>query len=73
MDTTTHGFHSEMRSKSALVKQALNRLSAAQKTSVDSNLFALGAAYFGRYGDATRQSARVKRVACERLNAKRTD
>ena len=59
-------------SKSALVKQALNRLSAAQETSPDGGLFALGKARFGRYGDAARQSARIKLVVRERLNARRT-
>ena len=59
-------------SKSALVKQALSRLSVAHETSADGGLFALGAARFGRHADATRQSARIKRVVRERLNAKRT-
>ena len=58
--------------KSALVKQALNRLSAVHETSADGGLFALGAAHFGRHGDATRQSAQIKRVVHERLHAKRT-
>lgn len=59
-------------SKSALVKQALNRLSAVHEKSVEGGLFALGAGRFGRHGDATRQSARIKRTVRERLNAKRT-
>jgi predicted transcriptional regulator len=58
--------------KSALVKQALSQLSAAQAAPAEGGLFALGAARFGRHGDATRQSARIKRVVRERLNAKRT-
>lgn len=59
-------------SKSELVKQALSRLSAAHDVNAEGGLFALGAARFGRYGDATRQSARIKRTVRERLNAKRT-
>ena len=59
-------------SKSALVKQALSRLSAAHEPSAEGGLFALGAARFGRHGDPSRQSARIKRVVRERLNAKRT-
>ena len=58
--------------KSALVKQALNRLSTAHEASADGGLFALGAARFGRHGDATGQSAQIKRAVRERLNAKRT-
>ena len=60
-------------SKSALVKQALSHLSAAYDTAADGSLFALGTARFGRYADATRQSAQIKRIVRERLNAKRTD
>ena len=59
-------------SKSALVKQALNCLSASHEASADGGLFALGAAHFGLHGDANRQSAQLKRVVRERLNAKRT-
>jgi hypothetical protein len=58
--------------KSALVKQALHRLSAAHEASANGGLYALGAVHFGRHGDATRQSARIKSVVRERLNAKRT-
>jgi hypothetical protein len=49
-------------SKSALVKQALNGLSAVHEACAEGGLFALGAARFGRHGDATRQSARIKRT-----------
>ena len=59
-------------SKSALVRQALSRLSAAHEVSADGGLFALGAAHFGRHGDATRQSARIKHAVRERLNVKRS-
>ena len=59
-------------SKSALVKQALRQLSGAHKSYSEGGLFALGAAHFGRHGDATRQSAQIKSVVRERLNAKRT-
>lgn len=59
-------------SKSELVKQALSRFSATHDVNAEGGLFALGAARFGRHGDATRQSARIKRTVRERLNAKRT-
>ena len=59
--------------KSALVKQALRNLSVSQDSAAGGSLFELGAARFGRHGDAARQSAQVKRVVRERLNAKRTD
>lgn len=58
-------------SKSALIKQALSRLSAAHEPSAEGGLFALGVAHFGRHGDATRQSANIKQAVRERLNAKR--
>ena len=58
--------------KSALVKQALRKLSVSQDTSAGGGLFELGAARFGRHGDGARQSARIKRLVRERLNAKRT-
>jgi plasmid maintenance system killer protein len=57
-------------SKSALVKQALQRLSAVHEASAEGGLFALGAKRFGRHGDAARQSASIKSVVRERLNAK---
>ncbi len=59
-------------SKSALVKRALKEMSAAHDGAAASSLFDPGAANFGRHGDATRQSAGIKRVLRERLNAKRT-
>ncbi len=59
-------------SKSALIKQALTRLSAAHEASADGGLYALGAAHFGRHGDTTRQSAQIKRTVRERLNVKLT-
>ena len=45
--------------KSALVKQALQHLSKTQAESSGSGLFELGKAQFGRYGDASRQSAQI--------------
>lgn len=57
-------------SKSALVKQALSRLSTHHEATSNGGLFALGAARFGRHGDVTRQSKEIKRVVRERLNAK---
>lgn len=58
--------------KSALVKQALKNMSGSHDASAGGGLFELGAARFGRHGDAARQSARIKRVVRERLDAKRT-
>ena len=45
--------------KSALVKKALKQLSLTQAQSPGGGLFELGEAQFGRYGDATRQSAQI--------------
>lgn len=59
-------------SKSALVKQALSRLSAQHDPAAGGGLFALGAARFGKHGDGARQSANIKGVVRDRLNAKRT-
>ena len=58
--------------KSALVKQALKNLSATHDASGGGGLYALGAEGFGRHGDVTRQSARIKQVVRDRLDAKRT-
>lgn len=57
--------------KSALVKQALKAMSATHDTAAGGGLFELGAARFGLHGDATRQSAQIKRAVRDRLNAKR--
>ena len=57
-------------SKSDLVKRALRQFGASQAEPATGGLYALGQASFGRYGDATRQSADVKRVVRERLQAK---
>lgn len=45
--------------KSALVRQALQHLSLTPAESVGGGLFELGKARFGRYGDASRQSAQI--------------
>lgn len=59
-------------SKSALVRHALETLSEKHAGSAGDGLYALGAARFGRHADAARQSAQIKRVARERLDAKRS-
>lgn len=59
-------------SKSALVKQALSRLSAQHDPASGGGLFALGATRFGKHAEGARQSANIKRIVRERLNAKRT-
>ena len=56
--------------KSDIVKRALRQLVNLEALPADGGLFALGQAGFGRQGDATRQSADVKRVVRERLQAK---
>ena len=56
--------------KSDIVKRALRQLVNVEASPADGGLFALGQASFGRQGDATRQSADVKRVVRERLQAK---
>lgn len=58
--------------KSALIKQALKQLSSAHDESAGGGLFELGAARFGLHGDTARQSAQIKHMVRERLNAKRT-
>ena len=57
-------------SKSDIVKRALRQLVSADEAPQAGSLFALGQAKFGKQGDATRQSADVKRVVRERLLAK---
>lgn len=57
-------------SKSDIVKRALRQLVSADEAPQTGSLFALGQASFGKRGDATRQSADVKRVVRERLLAK---
>ena len=57
-------------SKSEIVKRALRKWVGTDDAPAASGLFALGQASFGRHGDATRQSADVKRVVRERLLAK---
>ena len=57
-------------SKSDIVKRALRQLAVAQLVPASAGLFTLGESSFGRQGDATRQSANVKRVVRERLQAK---
>ena len=57
--------------KSDIVKRALRQMVGSETTPASEGLFALGQTSFGRHGDATRQSADVKRVVRERLQAKR--
>lgn len=59
-------------SKSALVRQALKNMSATHDAFAGGGLYELGSERFGRHGDVTRQSARIKQVVRERLDAKRT-
>ena len=57
--------------KSAIVKQALRHMER-QTASGEGSLFELATRYIGRHGNATRQSADIKRVVRARLDAKRT-
>ena len=57
--------------KSDIVKRALRQMVGSQTASASDSLFALGQTSFGRHGNVTRQSADVKRVVRERLQAKR--
>ena len=56
--------------KSEIVKRALRQMVSPAAMPAAAGLFALGQASFGRDGDATRQSADIKRVVRERLHAK---
>jgi len=59
-------------SKSEVVKRALKSLSEAHVAREPGGLYKLGHRHFGRHGDASRQSADIKGVVRERLNARRT-
>ena len=58
-------------SKTEIVKRALRNLVSGETPQVEGGLFALGQGKFGRFGDASRQSANVKQVVRQRLLAKR--
>ena len=58
--------------KSAIVKQALRHMERQTGASGAGSLFELATRYIGRHGNATRQSADIKRVVRARLDAKRT-
>jgi hypothetical protein len=58
-------------SKTEIVKQALRLLaSTADAAEAKTGLYELGKLSFGRYGDITRQSAKIKSVVRDRLAAK---
>ena len=59
-------------SKSEIVKRALHSMADATGVSAGDSLYDLGAAHFGRHGDASRQAADIKAVVRARLNAKHT-
>jgi hypothetical protein len=59
-------------SKTDIVKRALRSLASKGGATAEGGLFALGVGRFGRYGDARRQSANIKRIAKSRARAKRT-
>lgn len=49
-------------SKSEIVRRALNSFADTSGMSTRASLYELGAARFGRHGDATRQAANIKAV-----------
>ena len=58
-------------SKTEIVKQALRLLASSDEAApANACLYELGKPSFGRYGDATRQSAQIKSVVRDRLAAK---
>jgi len=59
-------------SKTDIVKRALRSFANERDDSTQGGLFELGAARFGRYGSARRQSSDIKRIAKSRARAKRT-
>ena len=60
-------------SKSDIVKLALRALASNEESMAPAaqGLYALGEGGFGRHGDASRQSAKLKSVVRARLKAKR--
>jgi Arc/MetJ-type ribon-helix-helix transcriptional regulator len=58
-------------SKSEIVKRALRLLAASTEAQAGVSLYDLGQPSFGRYADATRQSADIKSVVRQRMAAKR--
>ena len=59
--------------KSELVKRALHALARDTAGVQPAGLYELGKARFGRHGDASRQSADIKRAVRARLHAKRSE
>ena len=58
-------------SKTEIVKQALRLLASSDEAAAaNTSLYELGKPSFGRYGDATRQSAQIKSAVRDRLAAK---
>ena len=56
--------------KSEIVKRALRRMAEQDDAAAGGGLYQLGAARFGRYGDATRQAADIKHVVRAIVKAK---
>jgi Ribbon-helix-helix protein, copG family len=59
-------------SKSEIIKRALREYAAHSVDAPTGGLFALGEKAFGKYADATRQSAELKTVVRNRIDEKRT-
>lgn len=58
-------------SKTDIVKHALRQLASSTEVQAGESLYDLGKPIFGKYGDASRQSADIKSVVRARLAAKR--
>jgi hypothetical protein len=58
-------------SKTDIVKHALRQLAISTEAQSKVSLYDLGKSMFGKHGDATRQSSKIKSVVRERLAAKR--
>jgi Ribbon-helix-helix protein, copG family len=58
-------------SKTEIVKQALRHWARTAPVAEQTSLYDLGTPVFGKYADASRQSAQIKSVVRERLAAKR--
>ena len=56
--------------KSEIVKRALRRMEEQDDVTQRVGLYELGAARFGRYGDASRQASNIKNVVREIVKAK---
>jgi hypothetical protein len=59
-------------SKSEIIKRALREYAVHSVDAPTGGLFALGEKQFGKFSDASRQSAELKAIVRSRINEKRT-